>query len=89
MPTVTVNVTRRDVEDGDCCSTDACPVALAIARAVPGSTPLVESYENPHFAVRLHAGGSKPCRLPAAVGEIIRRYDNEGVMEPFSFEFEY
>lgn len=72
-----INVTTKDIQDGEINSPSACPIALAAQRAF-GHRVLVgvddlsicgEMWELPHFVRRK-----------------INRFDESRMMEPFSFE---
>lgn len=80
----TVRVTEAHVRRGKQQDPCLCPVALAVAEAVPGSSPHV----NPCFIFLSIENRRTSVATPPAVGEAVRRYDHGGDMEPFTFELE-
>ena len=82
----TINVTAEDIKLGKQGLGDRCPVALALKRAYG-----VKHVSAGHHGITLFIGeGRLPkyvsYNTPSNVTERMRKYDAEGVMEPFTFE---
>lgn len=84
-----VRVSEPLIRSGTRKSGCACPVALAISTKLPVWTTVtingnpLEGYEG-----AVYDGREFRCRfaIPMDVQQRIKRYDEEGVMEPFEFE---
>ena len=82
---VKVNVTEEDIANGEPGDPCLCPVALAIARAIPDSSPWVDGADV-DFGQEAHYA-SVP--LPPEAKAWIFRLDTTGELgEPFEFRLE-
>lgn len=83
MTVHTVEVTAEDITNGEQQSCTACPVALALKRHFPNSTPIVDVDD-----FSLHQNGEATIwhLLPDEVESRIIAFDAHGTMEPFTFE---
>lgn len=79
--TVTVEVTEKDIAEGEGKDCFRCPVAIAIRRAVgnPVSVGMVL------FKVIGDAGKSFTGRLPECASNLVRSFDAFGEVKPISF----
>jgi hypothetical protein len=78
-----IEVTLEDIKYGIACNGAMCPVARALARAVPDAGVNVG-----HEFVELRVPGLRMgiVPLPREAREFIGRYDDGGSVEPFTFE---
>ncbi len=82
--TRTITVTPDDCRDGVRGSCSGCPLALAVARALPGSRPLVSA-----SAVWLTVGGRRTrVELPEEARRAVWVFDLEQTMRPFVFSLD-
>ncbi len=85
-----IQVTQKDIDDGNRCSTTGCPVALAIERNVNAQYVSVGT-----TSVRIQKSVTESFRIPLQqyVGDWIRKFDsrlnNRQEIEPFEFELMY
>jgi hypothetical protein len=81
--TVLVEVTQQDIDEGNPCLGHACPVFLAIRRAVPGSHLIHVGYADAFFT-------SFNSPLPGATRDFIRTLTTRpnARVVPFSFPLE-
>lgn len=78
-----INVTANDIDKGERLDADSCPVARALSRKLRDYVVLVNI-----STVYLDDGDiSMKYTLPSSVSDIIRYFDETGVMEPFRFRF--
>jgi len=82
---VKVEVTAEDIMLGERQNRCHCPIALAVARAVPGvyvgvGNRIVDLINNVDF---------KQVYLPKEAQEFIESFDNLEPVEPFSFVLDY
>ncbi len=81
-----VEVTEADVAAGHRCVATACPVALALRRAIGGDEPAVVGSTLFHYGPYPNR---KMASLPPGVSLRIGAFDRgEGMTAPFSFEVE-
>lgn len=93
-----VEVLERDIEVGQPCSEEICPVALALYRTLGldyhvydgGIIRLPDAmgtvvYVNADSVLIESPEGSTDFRLPKAVSDIIYEYDSGNGMSPFGF----
>ena len=85
-----IDVTADDIRRGERCTTDRCPVALAIRRAVPDAmilvTPTYVIVSTPAWKLNLLDED-----MPAGVREFVLSFDRSTspvwcTMAPFSFD---
>ena len=81
---ITVNVTEEHLNDA-LPTFGSCPVALAIAKVLPDSAPIV----NYSRTVKMKFGKfDRVGILPEEAIAFIRRYDNNEWVTPFTFTME-
>ena len=89
-----INVTQSDIDNGIRNSTCSCPIALAAKRAInDGALPSV-CCSDIEFEYKTERDGDvvyrfKSAYLPTIARDFIRKFDNGGTVEPFSFEITY
>lgn len=76
---------QRHIDAGSRCSSRDCPVALAIAEAVPHGDGDIVSVGQYTFGMEPSYGDSP---LPRAVRDFILRFDGGMEVEPFEFQLE-
>lgn len=81
--TITIRVTKRDIERGFMRNENRCPVALAASRAFKKPMSAVPSSICEQSASRNK--WDKRIKLPESVGDKILRYDQGKGMKPFQF----
>lgn len=79
--TLTVTVTREDIDAGEPRKTERCPVARALRRA--GFRTAAVMCFTAHFG---NCGPS--ATLPAEAVEFVRRFDRNEPVEPLTFALE-
>jgi len=77
----TVRVTADHLARGERLAAGRCPLALAVAEALPGSQPVVSG----QWVWTWRGGRRVRHDLPEDVAERVRGYDRAGQMEPFEF----
>jgi hypothetical protein len=82
MPTLTVQVTEKDIEDGQCRDTWNCPVCLALFR----STGFKFVVEQTTCFPLVDRNAFIP--LPPEAIKFIRAFDATGRGKPFEFQLE-
>ncbi|MCU1271002.1 MAG: hypothetical protein JWN74_2296 [Acidobacteriaceae bacterium] len=82
MPTLTIQVTEKDIEDGQCRDTWTCPVCLALFRST-GFKFVVE--QTTCYAL---VNRNAPIPLPPEAIKFIRAFDASGHGKPFEFQLE-
>jgi hypothetical protein len=90
--TVTVSVTQEHIDRGRPGQCAACPIALALAEAMPYATH-IEVYGSPDDGTPAFAevwSGALKChfRLPAEADAFIAAFDDEHPVAPFTFVVE-
>lgn len=86
--TVHVEITEADVRAGQRSCAVSCPVALAIRRVLGREAEPTVSPSWLTYGPADGGGDRRAIRLPAEVGDLIARFDREGVMECFSFDLD-
>lgn len=78
-----ISVTEDDIAQGKRGSCEACPIALAAGRAVPGAEA---SVGGSHLDIYL-AGRILTAPLPEAAATFVRRFDDSAIpVGPLEFE---
>lgn len=86
---VTIDVMQDDIDNGEPGEGCACPVYLAIARAVPAADHFAVGVEHVHFYDSAeHDNCVGAADLPGVAQGFIGRFDNAHSVEPFSFELD-
>lgn len=84
--TVTITVTKEDIEKGVMSECDKCPIALAVARVgvkLPRVFASEVFFDDPDVpALRIKA------KLPPAATRFICDFDEDEPVSPFSFDLE-
>lgn len=81
----TINVTAEDIEQGEPCEGDACPIRLAANRVLkPGVTCSVAF----SYMTLTSEGYASRIDLPKPAKEFIEAYDDDGIGIPFSFSLD-
>lgn len=76
-----IEVTKQDIEQGECKSPWRCPIALAINRVMqPGCRAYVD-YDTVIIACQDY-------RLPPEASQFVDRFDDQASVSPFSFSLE-
>lgn len=83
---VIVDVTMDDITDGEQGSCWACPVALAIGRALPEYVASV--FDDSLILLGRRTDEHHTLHVSEEVEAFIRSFDNDGDVRPFSFELE-
>jgi hypothetical protein len=81
---VRIRVTQEDIDRGARTAPTACPIALAVRRALP-------ELDQPRVCSRrIYPDGAinADVLLPQAAQDFIDRYDNALAVEPFEFELD-
>lgn len=76
-----ITVTAQHIERGHRGLCTSCPVAIALAQAMPGSDPSVTL----KITIRRH-GRTVAFELPAAVLDFVTAFDRGDRVRPFTFE---
>jgi hypothetical protein len=79
MMVAKVQVTAQHIADGERCSPENCPLALAIRDAVCGRISV-----GAYIAIV----GDEVVVLPESAADFRRRFDCHGIGEPFEFELD-
>jgi hypothetical protein len=82
MASLTIDVTRADIEAGHPLACSACPIALAAQRAFGGRPVIVDSFLSIRGQDRLAWG------MPDAAYAFIRAFDAGREVAPFSLVLE-
>ena len=81
---ITVNVTQEDINNGTSGDYDRCPIALAIARELPGSDPSVS--DEVHLLGEGYCGHA--CQ-PSEAEEFVISFDLGRPVSPLTFKLTF
>ena len=76
-------VTAQDIKKGMPCSPGRCPIARAVARALPEKYVSVTNEAIYCLSLSAHDLGIKEYQLPTEAKEFINRLDNGETVKPF------
>lgn len=79
-----IEVTQGDIDTGCRKTSQNCPIAIAVSRAVGKRVGVSENLVSIYF----NGGVSQVCKLPSEATKFITRYDAGYRPAPFGFELE-
>jgi hypothetical protein len=81
-----IEVTERDIAGGNPGSTDSCPIARAIARALGVANPDMIAVDDDEIVVRHQGRNARTMRrLPRELSRFIERFDEGKSVPPMRF----